>query len=236
MIPSDTRRPWWRRLFGKASAPERLGHWSDRKLRQYTALAADVDGEFAEIGVAFGRTFKRLAPIALAQGKQAHAFDSFEGMDAPGENDRREGGHPKGQFNVGGVDAFRGLMVAAGVPAAAYHLWAGFIPDCFKAYSGPRRFSFAIVDVDHYAPTRDALAWIWPLMPVGAVVMGDDYVPRWAQESSLAIDEFLAAHRDHEILEISNNQITLRKTHGRTSNIHQGTSNKIDHSLLNVGY
>jgi hypothetical protein len=217
--------PWTRireRLFGRrhtdaksateTATGERLGYWSDRKLQQYAALAADVPGEFAEVGVAFGRAFRRLVPLAHAQGKRAHAFDSFEGMAAPGEHDRQQGGHPKGQFNVGGVARFQKLMDEAGLPRDQYRLWSGFIPGCFETFQGTPRFSLAIIDVDHFAPTRDSLDWIWPLAPAGAVFLCDDYARNWNMESSRAIDEFLHGRNDFEILEESNNQISLRKT------------------------
>ncbi len=209
---------WIQRLLGRlcAKPKERLGHWSDRKVQTYTALAASIPGDFAEIGVAYGRTFKRLIPIAQTQGKIAHAFDSFEGMSKPGKFDRQQGGHSEGKFNVGGVERFRTLLDKAGLPRVAYRLWPGFIPECFQTYTGKKQFSFAIIDVDHYEPTRQALIWLWPLVSVGGVVMVDDYGAGWKMESSLAVIEFLGAHKGIETLEVSNNQITMRKTASST--------------------
>lgn len=205
---------WVRRLFGRGAltvAEEKAGQWSDRKLQTYTPMVASLPGDFAEFGVAFGKTFKRLVPIARTQGRMAHAFDSFEGMAPPGTFDRQEGGHPAGQFNVGGVARFQSLLDEAHLPRDTYRLWAGFIPECFAAYTGARQLPFVIIDVDHYAPTRDSLAWVWPMVPAGGIVMCDDYVANWDMESSRAINEFLAEHPEHTVLEVSNNQIVLRK-------------------------
>jgi hypothetical protein len=79
---------------------ESCGVWSDNTLARFAAKVVNVRGDFAEIGVAYGRTFKKLVPIAASQGKLAHAFDSFAGMAEPGQFDTQA--HPKGQFDVGG--------------------------------------------------------------------------------------------------------------------------------------
>jgi hypothetical protein len=63
------------------------------------------------------------------QGRVAHAFDSFVGMDEP--SPEAGSGYPKGRFNIGGVERFAGLMRAEGLMPDAYRCGRGYIPDCF---------------------------------------------------------------------------------------------------------
>jgi hypothetical protein len=189
---------------------ESCGVWSDSTLARFAAKAADVRGDFAEIGVAYGRTFQKLVSIAASQGKLAHAFDSFAGMAEPGQFDTNA--HPKGQFDVGGHEAFARRLDESRISPEEYRLWEGWIPDCFRGYDGSNQFSFAIVDVDHYEPTRLALDWIWLRTSLNGLVLLDDFSPDCADtESTKAISEFLRSNSQFEILDYYNFQLMIRK-------------------------
>ena len=93
-----------------------------------------------------------------------------------------------------------------------YGLWAGFIPECFVKVPVDLRFSFVLLDVDNYEPTRDSLAWIWPRMNCNGILALDDFYPRHDGEASLAIKEFLRQADDYHIVDRVNAQLVLRKT------------------------
>jgi hypothetical protein len=194
---------------------EHWGVWSDATISKYTSLAADLDGDFAEVGVAKGATFHRLARIASEQGKAAHAIDSFVGMAPPGEHDRKgkePGAHLEGKFSVGGAEGFAELMTQRGLPRESYQLWEGFIPQVFASIPADTRFSMVILDVDHYQPTRESLQWLWPRLVSGGYLLLDDCsFSTMDRESTRAIKEFLSSANGFWITDYYNNQLVLRK-------------------------
>jgi O-methyltransferase len=141
-------------------------------------------GDFAEIGVLHGLNFKRIAPIASRQGKLAHAFDSFCGMDNPGAEDGEQ--YPKGRLSNGGVGHF--LSNLGDIELSNIRIHQGYIPDCFV---DSLAFSFAFIDVDHNEPTMLALEYVWARLPVGGIILLDDYFPGRHLLCSIAIDQFL---------------------------------------------
>ena len=182
---------------------------SNRNLLNLLARVTDVPGDFVEIGVFRGHTFKRLATIAHALGKTAHAFDSFEGMAPPTDKDL--GYYPQGKLSVGGVAAFEQIMRDGGAPAGSYRLWPGFIPHCFDGFDAP--VSFALVDVDQYSPTVDAIAWIWPRLSANAILILDDYFHKREGLASLAIDEWLQKQDpiDVQVFDCVDTQLYIQK-------------------------
>jgi hypothetical protein len=183
------------------------GRWYDPDIQKYTEMVANVGGDFAEIGVFEGETFAKLIPIAHRQDKSIHAFDSFHGMDDPSEFDWR----PKGQFAVGGTKGFRKLMKKRGFDQDQYLTWEGFIPECFMKAPNNLSFSFVLLDVDNYEPTRMGLDWAWSRLNVNGVVALDDFYPNGEGEASKAIKEFLRERNDFDIIDFLNFQLALRK-------------------------
>ena len=155
----------------------------------------NVSGDFAEVGVWKGRTFKRLVREAIRMHRTAHAFDSFTGMDEPGEHDK--GQYPKGILSVGGVKAFKSIMTEAGIGtfAADWMVWEGYIPHGFMKYDKiiAKDFAFALIDVDHYLPTKVAAEWVHHHLHVGSILVFDDWFPDKDELASKAIQEFLDA-------------------------------------------
>ncbi|MEM7498737.1 MAG: class I SAM-dependent methyltransferase [Pseudomonadota bacterium] len=202
-----------KRLIESPLRNERYGVWSDGTLAEHSDAVKAIHGDFMEIGTAYGKTFNRVARIAHAQGKLAHAVDSFQGMAPPGEHDRTDehGAHFKGKFAVGGAEGFCRLIDAYGVPRDHYRTHEGWIPDVFATMPQDLALSFAIIDVDHYAPTRDALDWVWPRMSPGGRMLLDDCGLYWDRESTRAIKEFLAERTGYWIVRYENNQLVLRK-------------------------
>lgn len=171
-------------------------------------LDPDLRGDFAEIGVYRADLFKRLCKIVsmMRVGTRIHAFDSFEGLAAPNPIDGTK--YPKGCLSVGGVEAFRKIMTAEGISQWSYATHAGFIPDCFVGFN--RALQFCYIDVDHYEPTKQAIAFAWPLIVPGGILGFDDYFEGREELASPAIDEFLRVHQP-PIIHEGNNQIFVRK-------------------------
>ena len=185
------------------------GHWHPQDTEWLARIARDVPGDFAEIGVFRGENFKVLVTQAAKQHKLAHAFDSFVGMDDPSPEDGPD--YPKGRFSIGGVERFAELMSAQGLSPDTYRLWAGYIPECFDHVVPETRYSFVIVDVDHYKPTVISLAWACPRINSGGILALDDYLPETDRYATKAITEFLQRDGDFEQIAQFNQQLILRK-------------------------
>jgi len=166
------------------------GAWDSALLAQWSAALAGVPGDYAEIGVYKGQSFAHLARLAAGSARMAHAFDSFRGMGRPGPRDGTA--YPAGHFSVGGVCAFRARMDRAGLQRWFYRAHAGYVPACFGRCSGIR-LALAIVDLDHYEPTRLAIAWAWDRLSPGGLLCLDDWFPGRESLASGAIGEWLAA-------------------------------------------
>ena len=180
------------------------GYFDDSLLDKVIGYASNIPGDFAEIGVFKGVTFHRLAKHANRLGKIAHAFDSFVGMDEPGDNDGGE--YPKGKFDIGGMRGFIKFMDMYGVDKSWYNMWQGYVPDCFNGFNLP--LSFCYIDLDHYEPTIDAIKFAVKHLSSGGVLGFDDYNPDWNNMAALAIKQWLAA-TPHKVLWIENDQLFL---------------------------
>ena len=168
-----------------------------------------MPGDFAEIGVFRGAAFRKVADLAANQGRYAHAFDSFVGMNEPSPADGTS--YPKGMFDIGGPDEFVRLMTKAGITRELYEVWPGYVPDCFANVPEALRFAFAILDVDHYQPTVDALRWLPARISDRGILALDDYLPHTNSMASKAIKEFLATDHGFEKIAAFNQQLILRK-------------------------
>ncbi len=134
-------------------------------------------------------------------------------MDTPTEADGTH--YPKGKFDIGGPAQFVRLLTEAGIPGASYRVWAGYVPACFAEVPDAQRFSLAILDLDHYRPTADSLAWLAPRITAGGLLALDDFVPAHDMLATRAINEFLAVNKHFEKIASFNQQLILRRLGSR---------------------
>lgn len=176
-----------------------------QKLYKILEEVKHLPGDYAEVGVANGASFKNLVPQALKHNKKAWAFDSFKGMDKLTNLDHPR--YPEGRFNVGGVQGFISkIPFKHGID---YYTREGFIPHCFKEVD--TTFSFIYLDVDTYTPTKKALPWLWNHLTVKGYFLFDDYFKEgnWGGPSE-AINEFLS-QKLYKELNYDNNQLLVQK-------------------------
>ncbi len=169
------------------------GTWYQQDIEHYAETVAQVPGAFAEIGVRHGTTFRKLVPIALAQGKTSYAVDSFEGTKQSSAYDAR----PDYDMSIGGADVFFGLMDKGGFARSDYQALVGWIPEVFEKFPDDIRFSFVILDVDNYTPTVDSLAFVWQRITPGGVLLLDDFVTYHQLDAGRAIRELLRDNNDY---------------------------------------
>jgi len=166
---------------------ETRGINSGRRWMVYQLLRAtkDVPGDTAECGVFHGATSYAICAFAAAAGLERthHAFDSFEGLSEPTELDGRH--WRKHDLSVGLASVQQRL---ARFTKVRYH--KGWIPECFPEVE-TLSFAFVHIDVDIHEPTRDSIAFFYPRLSEGGILVCDDYGFAVCPGATKAIDEYL---------------------------------------------
>lgn len=182
---------WWRNeeftrfldRFEERSLPNVDRKWM---VYQLLRLSSELPGDTAECGVYRGATSYLIccANLAARPGpKTHHLFDSFEGLSLPGPAD---GAHwSKGDLRCGLEEVRRSL---SNFNEVRFH--PGWIPSSFVDVDD-RKFSFVHIDVDLHEPTRDSLAFFYPRMTPGGIIVCDDYGISTCPGATRAVDEFL---------------------------------------------
>jgi len=144
-------------------------------------LAEAPPGPRVEFGVFRGECLRE---IARHDGPTI-GVDSFAGMAEPTARDIVNGRqpYPKGRLAA--------PMAAAARAAPNALLIKGFVPEVLRQILNSD-FSFAHVDLDHYAPTRAALDWLADRMCPGGLIVCDDWFAGQTQLAAGAINEFAA--------------------------------------------
>jgi hypothetical protein len=163
----------------------------------------DIPGDVVECGVWRGGSMQAVARTLLeldAAGRNLHLFDTFEGMPAPGEHDRRLGGESAEELMETGprVSLVRAIAnlddVRAGMRRIAYpedliHYHPGKVEDTIPA-AAPEEIALLRLDTDWYESTKHELEHLYDRLSPGGVLIIDDY-DYW-EGSRKAVDEFVA--------------------------------------------
>ncbi len=215
VLPSDQgleqRYAWGERLFNLFVPEVKLSEWGrsmfhdkelladyerfdsvnyrslDRKLvlRELLRIALRRPGDLAECGVFRGASAYFMAKALALDGlpRELHLFDSFSGLSAP---DAVDGDH----WRPGDLAcSTEEVAVNLGPFAENVRFHPGWIPTRFGAVAD-RRFALVHLDVDLHRPTSDALAFFYPRMVPGGVIICDDYGFDTCPGARLAMDEF----------------------------------------------
>jgi O-methyltransferase len=160
---------------------ERRGFNTHRRfmLAQLLRLVDGVEGDTAECGA-----FEGAGSWLICQaGRTHHIFDSFEGLSAPSAHD--------GDYWHEGAMSVGEEVVRRKLAPFEPMLHKGWIPDAFPAVAD-RTFAFVHIDVDLYQPTLDSIAFFYPRMSAGGIIVCDDYAFATCAGATHAIDEFMA--------------------------------------------
>jgi O-methyltransferase len=178
-------------------------------LSQFARAVAGLEGSTAECGV-LGGVGSSIICLSLRHtygpDDRHFAFDSFEGLAEPTEEDRdRFGRHwwARGDFSEFSDRPAR----AALAPFPFARVVKGWIPDGFAAV-GSERFRFVHVDVDLYDATRDCLEFFYSRMVPGGILFFDDYGFESCRGARQAVREFLSG-RPEPIIELATGQSLL---------------------------
>src|SRR5258705_1691562 len=157
-----------------------------------------VPGDVCEFGVAQGATSRLLASEIMSTDRNLWLFDSFEGLPAPGPQDKLI----NDIFSLGSMDKYKGTMASPeaevrakldsiGFPPARTKVKKGWVSDSIKSCELPAQVAFAYVHFDFYEPIKDALEFLDSrMLPAGRIVV-DDY-GFFSEGAQLAVDQFVA--------------------------------------------
>ncbi|NBB90721.1 MAG: methyltransferase [Spirochaetes bacterium] len=141
-------------------------------LWQAALQCGSVKGDFLEVGVWRGGTGALLCDAAARLADERHVYlaDTFRGVVKAGPRDDYYKG---GEHADTDRETVEGLL--AELDTGNYTILEGVFPE----ETGDRLPNGAIalchVDVDVYQSARDVTEWVWPRMPVGGLVVYDDY-------------------------------------------------------------
>lgn len=160
-----------------------------------------IAGDIVECGVWRGGSMMAVA-LALqdlgATSRELHLFDTYTGMTAPSEKDRRPDGKTATEIMsalpadvmTASLDDVRRNLASTGYPAQHIHYVAGKVEDTLPA-AAPERIALLRLDTDWYESTRHELVHLYPRLVSGGIMIIDDYgFWRGARE---ATDEYFAA-------------------------------------------
>ncbi len=141
-----------------------------------------MPGDMAEVGVYQGGSAKII--MEADPDKPLHLFDTFGGLPKPTEKDFPEHEFMGGEYRAS-FERVKNYL--KNYPQA--RLYKGIFPQTAGLIEHVH-FSFVNVDVDLYRPTYDSLAFFYPRMNRGGVILSHDYhKPGGVQK---AIKEFFA--------------------------------------------
>lgn len=154
-------------------------------LYQWLGTTLSLEGDCAEVGCYRGGTAKLTSEVLLrhAPDTPLHLFDTFEGM--PEQFSLDEVGM-RGAFADTSLAQVKQLL--RNNPAVQFY--PGIFPATLPAGFGNRRFRFVHIDVDIESSVTDCLAFFYPRMVAGGVIIIDDYGHPNCPGATRAVERF----------------------------------------------
>jgi O-methyltransferase len=160
-----------------------------------------LGGVVCEFGVAQGATSAVIANEIRGTDKELWLFDSFEGLPKPTDRDKLI----DDVFDLGSMEKYQGTMAygkhqvidrlkSIQFPLERVKVVPGFIETTATSANLPKEVCFAYVDFDFYEPIKIVLELLDSRLPVGGVVIVDDY-GFFSEGAQAAVDEFVEGHR-----------------------------------------
>lgn len=175
-------------------------------LKIYFEKTLIVKGHICEFGVAQGRTSALLAYLTRNLDKKLWLFDSFQGLSKPSSEDVLI----QDIFDLGSIGKYEGEMSFSkdmvisnlklhSLPLDQVIIVEGFINRTYKEI--PETVAFAYIDFDFYEPIILTLEELDRRLPVGGVVIIDDY-NFFSTGTKSAVDHFLLSKKGSYNLQI----------------------------------
>lgn len=163
-----------------------------------------IPGAVAECGVFQGSSLSTIALYVKQNtlAKRVFGLDSFQGFDETVQKDIELGGAAFPEKRVGGFGGTSLADVRAKLAGLGVLDGVTLVPGYFAETLGTlpaTNFSFVHLDCDIYESYKTTIAYFYPRMSPGGVILLDEYNdPPWPG-CNLAIDEFLAGKPERPI-------------------------------------
>jgi hypothetical protein len=142
-----------------------------------------------------------------AEDERHFAFDSFDGLPEPREEDRMEkGGH---WWSRGALKSSERNTRSFLARFQVVDIVKGLIPDSLVC-AERHQFKLVHIDVDLYEPTWDSLQFFYPRMVSGGVILFDDYGFTSCPGARKATDSFFA-DKPENVIELATGQAVVTK-------------------------
>jgi len=154
-----------------------------------------IAGAIAELGVYRGQTAALLRQ--LAPDRPLHLFDTFSGFrseDLKGESGEA-GTYTTANFADTSLSFVKNKL--GDQPGIHYH--AGNFSEVIAHLTNTIEFALVSIDVDLEKPTAEGLAWFYPRLVKGGVLVVHDYNPKWPGLMQ-AVDDFLKTIPENPVL------------------------------------
>jgi len=136
------------------------------------AQTKDLPGDVLEVGTWRGGTGCLLGQRASLLGLDCEIFlcDTFTGVVKTSDSDASYSGGEHADTSRPTVEALIDRLQLTNV-----RILQGIFPEDTAATISDRQFRLCHIDVDVYQSGKDVLGWVWPRMPIGGVVVFDDF-------------------------------------------------------------
>lgn len=157
-------------------------------------LRCDIKGDVVEFGCYEGGTSILLARLLTSTNKRLFVYDSFTGLPEKSIVDESPlgMGFRQGELAVSKKQFIKNIK-QAGVPMPV--VIKGWFADLSDNVV-PNEICFAFLDGDYYQSIRDSLKLIEKKMSKNSTIVVDDYANDLLPGVALAVDEWLALHRN----------------------------------------
>lgn len=209
--PLSTYSPWlddktFLALHDAISAHTLVDVYRCFELWELVAQTAKLPGDIVEVGVWRGGTGALLAARAKEAGKRAYLCDTFTGIVKATQKDTTYRGNEHANTSE---DTVKSLVDGLGLDNVK--IMKGVFPEDVAEQLENQTFCFAHIDVDVYQSAKEVLEFVWPRVPIGGIVVFDDY----GFVSCDGIPKLIAEHRrdpDKVIVHNLNGHAVLVKT------------------------
>lgn len=163
-------------------------------------VTCGIPGDLVECGVWKGGSVMAMALTLLRlqdNTRNLYLYDTFAGMTAPEDRDVDYEGMSAERLGEAGryvavQEQVEAVVLSTGYDRSRIHFVPGRVEDTIPAQA-PGVISLLRLDTDWYASTRHELAYLFPRLAPGGVLIVDDY-GHW-QGARQALDEYVAQKR-----------------------------------------
>lgn len=131
-----------------------------------------VKGDVLEVGVWRGGTGVLMSEKAklMDQNVKVYLADTFEGVVKASDKDSFYSG---GEHKDTNIDFVKDLLKKLNLENT--EILTGIFPDQTSQFIQSESIAFCHIDVDVYQSAKEILNWVWPKIPIGGLVVFDDY-------------------------------------------------------------